>query len=47
MEVKLKSGLKENLFCEKIEIEKKSHIAYVKFFDVPVDLASYMHAFEK
>jgi hypothetical protein len=47
MDGKLKSDLKENLFCEKIEIEKKSHVAYVKFFDVPVDLASYMHAFEK
>ena len=47
MEGKLKSDFKENLFCEKIEIEKKSHVAYVKFLDVPVDLASYMHAFEK
>ena len=47
MEGKLKSDLKENLFCEKITIEKKSHVAYVKFLDVPVDLASYMHAFEK
>ena len=44
---KEKLSEKENLFCEKIEIDKKSYLAYVKFLEEPVVLSSCMHAFEK
>jgi len=43
---KEKLSEKENLYCEKIEIDKKSYLAYVKFLEEPVDLTSCMHAFE-
>jgi hypothetical protein len=46
MDGKSKLDGKDNLFCEKIEIDKKSHLAYVKFLEEPVDLTSCMHAFE-
>ena len=38
---------KENLFCDKIEIEGKNYNAYVKFLEESVELSSCMHAFEK
>ena len=47
MNGKLKLDEKENLFSEKIEIEKKYYVAYVKFLDTPADLSSNMHAFEQ
>jgi hypothetical protein len=46
IEGKSKLDGKESLFCEKIEIDKKFHLAYVKFLEEPVDLTSCMHAFE-
>ena len=46
MDGKSKLDGKDNLFCEKIEIDKKPHLAYVKFLEEPVDLTSCMHAFE-
>ena len=47
MDGKDKLNVNNSLFCEKIHIENKSYNAYVKFLDAPVDLSSYMHAFEK
>ena len=47
MDGKEKLNVNDSLFCEKIEIEKESYNAYVKFLDSPVNLSSYMHAFEK
>ena len=38
---------KENLFCDKIEIEGETYNAYVKFLEESVELSSCMHAFEK
>jgi hypothetical protein len=47
MEGKTKLNEKDSIFCEKIEIDRKSHNAYVKFLGESVDLSSIMHAFEK
>ena len=47
LEGKSKLDEKEISFCEKIEIDKKYHMAYVKFLEESVDLTSCMHAFEK
>ena len=44
MQGKSKLDEKEISFCEKIEIDKKYHMAYVKFLEESVDLTSCMHA---